>query len=350
MSDAEDIPQAQRRWSRYIPNAALNPDLLPHPDAPWSELVYFAGTFNGYQLQHGIENAAPVLAEAERHFRATGELTGVGLSALRALLFFEQRADHFGGGYGFEGESLRFVHVLVEGIREHVTQRALSPDASDPATLTVGAIQDRVIDAFERLVFEYARWGGYRSHGWTRYEDPQNYFGPVIRSESDCALRFAWELEREWPLAVHAEFPVSKANFADFDKNTESQQRVDLAVTELGRFLEDETSQERFRSHRHEAFIEVKWLVKGWRGNPFEMDARKRVASVGVDAVKLANHLRLGRCAVAAAFVVDDEDYFAGESEMLEWPADVWRLVLGPETLRGYGLLPDQGRSAPGRA
>jgi hypothetical protein len=217
--------------------------------------------------------------------------------------------------------------------------RRVNGEAGASPSISVGEVQDRVMDAFERLVSGYPEWGGYRSHGWTDYDDPHNYFGPVIRSEVDCTLRFAMELEREWPRCVHAEFPVSKANFANFDKDTERQQRVDLAVSDLTTFVEDETSQERFRSMRHEAFFEVKWLLKGWQGNKFEMDARKRVESVLVDAHKLANHLRLGRCAVAAAFVVDDEDYFHQMSNHPDWPADVWRLVLGPETLRGYGLL-----------
>jgi hypothetical protein len=198
-----------------------------------------------------------------------------------------------------------------------------------------------VVDAYERLVFAYADWGGHRYHGWTDYSDPYNYFGPVIRSERDCTLRLAMELERDWPGGVHMEFPISKANFANFDPAAEKQQRVDLAVSDFSTFVEDETSQERFRSHRHEAFIEVKWLLKGWRGNAFEMDARKRVQAVAQDLDKLANHVRLGRCAVAAMFVVDDEDYFHQNGGALQWPPDVWRLLLGPHTLRRYGLLPE---------
>jgi hypothetical protein len=263
------------------------------------------------------------------------------LAAARALLFFAQRADLFGGGYGYEGEGLRFIHALVECVRERVRERRKVQAVAGPWVMSVGQIQDRVMDAFERLVAAYAEWGGYRSHGWTDYHDPHNYFGPVIRSEVDCTLRFAIELEREWPRCVHAEFPVSKANFANFNKHAEGQQRIDLAVSDLSTFVEDDSSQERFRSMRHEAFVEVKWLLKGWRGNKFEMDARKRVAAVGADALKLARHLQLGRCAVAAAFVVDDEDYFITEGDQLDWPAGVWRLVLGPQTLRGYGLLCD---------
>jgi hypothetical protein len=61
-------------WDAYIPNAALYADILPPSAAPWSELVFFAGTFDGYRLQHGVANAAPVLDSAMRRFRTAGEL------------------------------------------------------------------------------------------------------------------------------------------------------------------------------------------------------------------------------------------------------------------------------------
>lgn len=326
-----------------VPNERLSLDDLPAPESPWSEIVPFAGTFNGYRMQVGVANASAALERARGRYEAAGDVEDdVGLSALRALLFFAQRADHQ-SGTGYDGEDLDFIHALVEGIRAKVVRRnAGDSRPPDPSAASVGEIEDRVMAAFERLVLEYARWGGHRFHGWTDYDDPHNYSGPVIRSEADCALRLAIQLEREWPEAVHAEFPISKANFANYDPATERRQRVDLAVTDLSAFAEDETSQDRFRSLRHEAFIEVKWLVKGWRGYSFEMDARKRVDSVGVDAAKLANHLSLGRCAAAAAFVVDDEDYFFENSGHLDWPAGVWQLVLGPQTLREYGLLAEE--------
>src|SRR5262249_14998621 len=157
-------------------------------------------------------------------------------------------------------------------------------------------IRDRLMNAFDRLLVAYASWGGHAFHGWTNYQDEQNFLGPVIWSERDCGLRFALELEREWPGAVHMEFAIGKATRADFDAAVEKAQRVDLAVSDLGSFSEDATSQERFRTLRHEAFIEVKWLLKGWRGQAFEMDARKRVLAVPVDLAKLARHAQLGRC------------------------------------------------------
>jgi hypothetical protein len=91
----------------------------------------------------------------------------------------------------------------------------------------------------------------------------------------------------------------------------------------------------------------VKWLLKGWRGERFERDARRRVESVAIDVAKLAPHLRLGRCAVAAMFVVDDESYFEGAADLERWPAGVWRLVLSPTELDRRGLRPQHASDNP---
>lgn len=155
-------------------------------------------------------------------------------------------------------------------------------------------------------------------------------------SERDCGLRFALELEREWPQEVH-EFAIGKASRADYDKTTEGFQRVDVAVSDLSAFIEDDGSFDRFRSHRHQAFFEVKWFVKGWGDN---RDARSRLADVLIDVAKLANHLRLGRCAVAGMLVVDDAGYFDGHGSTEDWPQSVWRLYVGPWALRRRRLLP----------
>lgn len=328
----------EERWEHLVSNQALEVDQLPEAGSPWHEIVWFAGSFNGYQLQPNIRHADAALTEVREHFEATGSLPELGLTSARAMLFFCQRSDHFGGGYD-SGVGLRLAQALVAEIRQLVMARENTLRSSSDATITVGEIEDRVMDAFERLVVDYARWGGHRFHGWTDYPDTHNYLGPVIQSEADCVLRLALHLESEWPACVHAELPVSKANFANFEPSTERQQRVDLAVSDLSEFVEDNTSQDRYRNMRHEAFFEVKWLKKGWLGEKFEHDAHKRVLDVNVDAAKLANHLQLNRCALAATFVVDDEDFFSEHGDVDTWPAGVWRLVLGPNTLRRYGLL-----------
>jgi hypothetical protein len=89
------------------------------------------------------------------------------------------------------------------------------------------------MNAFDRLLVGYADWGGYRYHGWTSYEDPRNFQGPVVWSERDCDLRFAFELEREWPRAVHIEFAIPKASRVGYDPVTEKFQRVDVAISDF---------------------------------------------------------------------------------------------------------------------
>lgn len=326
---------SEDRWPHLIPNSALTVGVLPAPARPWEELTWFAGTFDGYSVCRPPVGASALLTAARADFHAGRGLPD-SLTMLRTLLFFEQRAEHWDAG---GGEDMPFIHALVEGIRDRVSHRhpvgvAARPHASQ------GEIEDRVMSAFERFVVAYANWGGYRYHGWTDAKDPHNFFGPLIRSERDCGLRLALELEREWPGAAHMELAISSANFANLDPDADGngRQRVDLAVCDMSEFTEDDESQDRYRAFRHEAFIEIKWMRKGWRGQTWEFQARNTVDQIADDVAKLKRHRSLNRCAVAAMFVVDDEDYF-DEHDQHDWPDNVWRLVAGPRLLRRMGLL-----------
>src|SRR5215211_2698129 len=303
-------------WEQVIPHYALTAQRLPPPDSDWEALVHFSGTFDGYVVKPNVPALAAFSDRARREYDAEGTLPD-GLTLLRTALFGEQRRDYHGGGYGIDDATLRYVRALVARIRELVVSGANIA----PAPWAPGGVHDKVMNAYDRLLVGYASWGGHRFHGWTRYEDQRNFLGPVIWSERDCGLRFALELEREWPGAVHMEFAVGKATRTDFDSTAERAQRVDVAVSDLSSFVEDATSQERYRTHRHEAFFEVKWLLKGWRGESFEMDARRRVAAVPADLAKLAHHAELGRCVVAAMLVFDDESYFHEHGDTENWPA-----------------------------
>ena len=152
-------------------------------------------------------------------------------------------------------------------------------------------------------------------------------------------LRLAFELERQFPRQVHCEFAIGKATRTDYDPKVEARQRVDIVVSDFEAFVEDETAEERYRTKRHELFVEVKWLLKGWWGQQFEMDAHKRVAGVEADLKKLERHLALGRCQVAAMVVFDDEGFFEHHGATIDWPAGVERLVVSPSELRTRGLL-----------
>lgn len=333
-----DAYSAELLWGRRIASHRLTSGILPPPEADETALLRFAGTFDGYvvrplDLPDLVER---VLASNER-----GELVELSLTMSRAVLFGFSRWHHMTDhSLGLPSTWTRCMRALVERIREHVTSREAG---RRPEPNSLAAIEDGVMDAYERLLEVYAQWGGYRFHGWTDFPDTRNYQGPVVWSEADAALRFALELEREFPRSVHMEFAIGKATRSDYEPDVEKRQRVDLVVSDLSAFIEDETSQERFQTTRHGAFIETKWLVKGWRGYRFERDATKRATSVYEDIAKLGRHVTLGRCQVAAVLVFDDEDYFFAEgaaaSPVTEPVPGVWMLVVGPSTLEARGLL-----------
>ena len=201
----------------------------------------------------------------------------------------------------------------------------------------------RIHRAFDRLLVEYAALGGHRFHGWTNANEPRNYQGPLIWSEADCVFRFALELEREFPRQVHCEVKLNTSTRLDFPEGDEKAQQVDIGISDLTGFAADHTAYDRFRRHHHLAFIEAKWFLKGWAGHQWEFVARDQVASVQQDVDKLQRHLRLGRCAVAAMLVVDDEDFFDQRANQLIWADGVERLVCGPAELGRRGLLPQAG-------
>jgi hypothetical protein len=316
--------------------------------------MYFAGTFDGYSVRRDLRTFLPEVFLP--WFQAQGRLPELSLTMARALLFGFQRWNHM-TGYGYvddDSEWMPCIRALMDRIRQLVLARETGQ--RPPSTSRAG-VEDALMDAYERTLEGYLRWGGYRFHGWTNFPDSSNFQGPLIWSEADCAFRLGLELEREFPRAVHTEFAIGKATRLDYDSDVEKRQRVDLVVSDLSTFVEDDTSQDRFRNLAHDAFIEAKWLVKGWRGNRFEQDAVRRVQSVYGDITKLCRHLELGRCRVAAVAVFDDEDYFATsmgpeDEENLGTPASamqagddvpgpVWRLVLGPRALRARGQLID---------
>ncbi|MGO9322455.1 MAG: hypothetical protein ACLQBY_16875 [Solirubrobacteraceae bacterium] len=192
------------------------------------------------------------------------------------------------------------------------------------------AVLARLNAAHEHFLDGYVRWGGYQFHGWTAEADQRNYHGPVVWSEADCVLRFALELEREFPEQVHCEVKINKSSRLDFPSDAEKAQQVDIAVSDLGAFEAGDGAYDAFRSHRHALFVEVKWFQKGWRGGQWEFDGLDHVRRVEADLMKLDRHLRLGRCQVAAMLVVDDEGLFEEHGADLAWPAGVHRLMASP--------------------
>ncbi len=116
-------------------------------------------------------------------------------------------------------------------------------------------------------------------------------------------------------------------------------QRVDVAVSDFADFVGGEDASSDFKSRRQDAFFEVKWCAKGWAPNSRELKSRRD--SIPANVSKLAHHIDLGRCQVAAMVVFDDEGWFERQELALDggWPASVWRLDVGPNPLRWLGLI-----------
>lgn len=204
--------------------------------------------------------------------------------------------------------------------------------------LDQAAVEARLEAAFDRFLAVYARLGGHKYYGWDEQADPRNYRGPTFWTEGDCVYRLALELEREFPHCIHLEVPVAAWTFAGFDKTLESRRFIDLVVSDLHEFVEDEASQERFMAHRHELFLEAKYFHAGcsrtWRSTEV-----KRVPSVIADAERLAGHLERGRCLEAAVLVADDDGLFEQTVDLSTWPASVKLLLASPAELERRKLV-----------
>jgi hypothetical protein len=116
-------------------------------------------------------------------------------------------------------------------------------------------VLDRLHAVHRRFLAGYAEWGGYRFHGWTHETDKANYLGPVIWSEADCVLRFALQLEKEFPNQVHCEVKIDTSTRLDFPSDGEkTRQRVDIGVSDLSEFDGGEGAYDVFRSLHYALF------------------------------------------------------------------------------------------------
>ncbi|MET7392692.1 hypothetical protein ABZS66_04260 [Dactylosporangium sp. NPDC005572] len=84
---------------------------VPEPGAGIDEISAFAHTYDGYAL-HEVHPAPTARDEWNR-----SATIGDDVDTLRACLFFEARANRFGGGFGrFERDP--FILALIARIRE----------------------------------------------------------------------------------------------------------------------------------------------------------------------------------------------------------------------------------------
>jgi hypothetical protein len=115
--------QIQTRMSVHVPNDILREEDLPKPNAPWREISAFAFSFHAYEYW-GDRSGFPGFANhATKLFREHSTLP-VTLSELRSCLFFEQRRKvHQSEELG--EEKMKYIHALVEAIREKVKRKEL---------------------------------------------------------------------------------------------------------------------------------------------------------------------------------------------------------------------------------
>jgi hypothetical protein len=98
-----------------IADSDLRAEDIPASDAPMEELLFFAGTTNGYDRCGSPERLQSLAADVQTQWLTTGELPE-SLRQLRSCLFALQRADHF----GFTPDE-KFLRALVRRIGEAVS-------------------------------------------------------------------------------------------------------------------------------------------------------------------------------------------------------------------------------------
>lgn len=99
--------------------AVLTRQELPAPDADATDLVDFAARYDAYERwADSPESLAMLLEPIHREWDRHGVLPAwAGVDSLRALLFFEYRADRFAGGS--EDGSMR-MRAIVEELRSRL--------------------------------------------------------------------------------------------------------------------------------------------------------------------------------------------------------------------------------------
>jgi hypothetical protein len=208
-------------------------------------------------------------------------------------------------------------------------ERALAEHPHNPrgADAASRALDERLDTALERFSAVYARYGGWRYYGRPDATDPAGYAGPLFWQEEDVRFRFALELEREFPSAVHLDSLLSRATVHGWDRTVDGDgQHPDILIDDLRGFLPGPDSLAEFAQRSADVMAEIKYVRRRrqWR------DVRKDVAGIYTDAMRLGRHLRLGRCRRAVMLVVDDDDHFLLARESMPWPPGVQLLRCGP--------------------
>lgn len=123
-SDTPDAAAESAEAVEPLAHEDVTPSHLPHPRAPFDDVVRFAYTFDGYAAL-GMEMCGQMANRGLSQWTQTGEVPGWlagDLERLRACLFFEARR-----WIVLEREpdtrSLMYVHDLVRAIDDRLRER-----------------------------------------------------------------------------------------------------------------------------------------------------------------------------------------------------------------------------------
>ena len=99
---------------RLIPNHELVLEKIPNPEDPSWDWIKFAFTINGYDVSGGSEACADLSKKVLK------DPSNANLTELRCALFFQQRAEKWGGGYsdGPEENAKTLIKLIKERVRK----------------------------------------------------------------------------------------------------------------------------------------------------------------------------------------------------------------------------------------
>ena len=108
------------KWKRkYRLIEVLNIHDLPQPQTSWSEIIYLAYSFLAYRYWGSFDKTAEISDKVELVYKSSGNLDNCNLIELRTELFMIARGCQHRGDQP-EGDSINYVHALVEAIRSKV--------------------------------------------------------------------------------------------------------------------------------------------------------------------------------------------------------------------------------------
>ncbi|MEM4713354.1 MAG: hypothetical protein QXQ61_02255 [Candidatus Bathyarchaeia archaeon] len=163
---------------------------------------------------------------------------------------------------------------------------------------------------FEKVWNEFCDF--YRKHGGKGINE---LWGGYFREESDIVFHLARLCTNKFGLGyVHIDSPVDTMFFSNFPSAEEKQKRryhIDLDITDPQAFAS--------KDKKHGIFIEVKWIYKDIKQQPYGgARLKRRVNGIEKDLEKLNHNLKNGRCENAFMCIVDDEKIIK-EEELSNW-------------------------------